>query len=93
METEVSCLRRRLAKEDRGRIKKPQLCVCVECVCVLSDLSKSEGWRACTGAVAWACMCQQRWGHLRLLPQETSAITAAAASDHLWVCLLVSPNH
>lgn len=40
METEVSCLRRRLAEEDRGKGEKN---VSAVCVCVLSDPSRLRG--------------------------------------------------
>lgn len=59
METEVSCLRRRLAENDRG--KKSLSCVCV---CV----------RVCTGVVV-RVFVSGGGGHSRVLPQETSAVT------------------
>lgn len=77
VETEVSCLRRRLAEEDRGRGKK-----CLSCVCLRAEGSIRTGrWRACMGAVVRACSCQRRWSHSLLLPQETSAVTEVRVQD------------
>ncbi len=54
METEVSCLRRRLAEEDRGRGKKKNLSAV--CVCVLSDPSGVRGGGRTRGL--WlGCVC------------------------------------
>lgn len=53
METEVSCLRRRLAKEDRGRGKKNLSAVCV---CALRDPSGVRGGGRKSGL--WSgCVC------------------------------------
>lgn len=77
VETEVSCLRRRLAEEDRGRGKK-----CLSCVCLCAEGSIRTGSRrAYMGAVVRAWMCQRRWSHSLVLPQETSAVTEVRVQD------------
>lgn len=57
------------------RQKKKKEKLSAVCVCVLSEPSGPGGWRAYAGAAARVCMCQRRWGHSRLLTQETSAVT------------------
>lgn len=87
METEVSCLRRRLAEEDIGR-KKNLSAVCV--VCVLSDPSGGEEWRVYAGAMVRVCMCQRRCGHGHYLKKRQQQQKGEYRRDHFWACFLTS---
>ena len=55
METEVSCLRRRLAEEDRGKKKRHLSAVYVYVLSYPSGL-EGGGWRAFARAVAQMCV-------------------------------------
>lgn len=88
VETEVSCLRRRPAEEDRCRGKKvSQLCVCV-CVCRVSHQGWGwGGWRLCG---LWLGCVSGGGGHYPLLPQERGVSGERSERDHFWFCFLVS---